>query len=129
MENHKGNTYLKCCHEVTAEQIVRIVPEYVTFNRNKTNTPKYDAVSGEIEALYTCYYSATNTPLGEHWKTLTGEDETLLRCFAHCLLIGEVFPAFKKLKTFWLSPPAGKIFFFSLRLKFQPVKKFEPFYF
>lgn len=106
IENQKGNIYMKCCHQVTNEQIVRLVPEYCTFTRTKMESPKYDSESGNIVALYKSTYTSTNMPLGDHWKPLFGEDETLLRCFSHSLLSGEVFPEFKRLSSLWLSPPA-----------------------
>ena len=97
---------------MTAEQIVRMVPNYCKFTRVKTVAAKYDIEQGKVIGLYKVLYLPLTEDLGEHWKELIDDNETLLRCLTHALLDGQILPAMKKLSQKWLSPPAGKMLIF-----------------
>lgn len=106
-KNQKGNVYLKGCAIVTPDQVIRMATGYCKFIRVKTVPAKFDAEVGNIIGLYKVSYIPVSKELGEHWKELVDDNETLLRCLTHALLDGQIFSSFKNLSNKWLSPPAG----------------------
>ena len=106
-KNQKGNLYLKGCWVIDTEQIVRMASPYCRFSRVKSVPPKYDESTGKIIALYDARYIKVNEDLGQHWRTLEDDNETMLRFLTHAMLSGKVIEKFKPFCDKWVSPPEG----------------------